>query len=472
MKVFLLHPDRDVAIVPALRDAVFEAMVRRGNTLALTAARRTRDHDGDRAGAAEHVAALVQDLELETLWNAMAAGDEYLYETARRVMLSPLPDPGEIVYRQRVLADCLAQRGLVERIYALAIEAISSTKELGGIWRGASADSILHRATNVLELQLGILERLRRLADEHAAAFGSEGFTRFFAMLRSELDDEYLAAVAHHLRMLRFARGVFESAELGNGNIGTRYVVRIPAARTWSDRLSHPRGDRTYSFTLPARDEYGFKTLEELRARGINRVADAAAQSADHIRSFFCLLRFELGFYLGCANLEARLAERGERTCVPVPADAAEQAFGCDDLRDVCLALRLEGPVVGSTVDADARPLVVVTGANRGGKSTFLRSVGLAQLMLQCGMGVAARSFRASVCHGLFTHFKREEDAALERGKLDEELARMSAIVDAIGPGCVLLCNESFASTNEREGSEIARQVVDALSRSRSGSSS
>ena len=65
----------------------------------------------------------------------------------------------------------------------------------------------------------------------------------------------------------------------------------------------------------------------------------------------------------------------------------------------------------------------MITGANQGGKSTFLRSVGLAQLMMQCGMFVAAESLRASVGQRLFTHYKREEDAAMESGKLDEELA-------------------------------------------------
>ena len=39
----------------------------------------------------------------------------------------------------------------------------------------------------------------------------------------------------------------------------------------------------------------------------------------------------------------------------------------------------------------------------------------------------------------------------------------MSEIADRISPHCILLCNESFASTNEREGSEIARQVVRAM---------
>jgi DNA mismatch repair ATPase MutS len=78
-------------------------------------------------------------------------------------------------------------------------------------------------------------------------------------------------------------------------------------------------------------------------------------------------------------------------------------------------------------------------------------------------MFVAGKSLRANVCDGVFTHYKREEDETMESGKLDEELRRMSTIADGIGPNCMLLCNESFASTNEREGSEIARQVVRAM---------
>jgi DNA mismatch repair ATPase MutS len=78
-------------------------------------------------------------------------------------------------------------------------------------------------------------------------------------------------------------------------------------------------------------------------------------------------------------------------------------------------------------------------------------------------MFTGARSFRAGVCNGVFTHYKREEDATMESGKLDEELGRMSAIADQITRHSILLCNESFASTNEREGSEIARQVVRAM---------
>jgi DNA mismatch repair ATPase MutS len=114
-------------------------------------------------------------------------------------------------------------------------------------------------------------------------------------------------------------------------------------------------------------------------------------------------------------------------------------------------------------VEANGTQLAFITGANQGGKSTFLRSIGIAQLMMQCGLFVAARSFHANVCRGVFTHYGREEDPGMKSGKFDEELRRMSEIVDHIEENSLVLFNESFSATNEREGSEIARQIVTAL---------
>jgi DNA mismatch repair ATPase MutS len=132
----------------------------------------------------------------------------------------------------------------------------------------------------------------------------------------------------------------------------------------------------------------------------------------------------------------------GEPTCLPTPLPAGELALAAQDIYDVCLTLHAEDRIVGNDLDADGKSLVMITGADQGGKSTLLRGLGLAHLMMQSGMFVGAPSFHASVCAGVFTHYKREEDATIERGKLDEELSRMSAIADRITPRSMLLCNE------------------------------
>lgn len=82
---------------------------------------------------------------------------------------------------------------------------------------------------------------------------------------------------------------------------------------------------------------------------------------------------------------------------------------------------------------------------------------------MQCGMFVPAKSYSANLQRMIFTHFKREEDINMKYGKLEEELARMNSIIDHLSPNSLILFNESFSSTNEREGSEIARQIVNAL---------
>lgn len=78
-------------------------------------------------------------------------------------------------------------------------------------------------------------------------------------------------------------------------------------------------------------------------------------------------------------------------------------------------------------------------------------------------MFLPARSFTAGLCSSGLTYYKREEHASMRSGKLDEELRRMSEIIDHFDDDALMLFNESFAATNEREGTEIARQIVGTL---------
>ena len=322
MKVFLLHRDRDFAVRPELRDVIFEAMLS-GDVFAIRRVRmdlERKKEPGPVLAPTGNDAVVTQDLELETLWNAMADGDEFLFEAAKRAVLSGLTDPDAIVYRQNVLRDCLEQPEIVRQLYDLAIQALDNERQAGGLWFRASPSSILHRSVQVLRLQIGVLKQLRRIADEQTASFRSEGFTRLFAMLSEELSDDYLQAVERHLRELEFKRGVLQSAAFGKGLKGRRYVVRTPREQRWTERLPFANHSDSYSFTIPPRDENGFKSLDEIRGQGINLVANAVAQSADHVKSFFSMLRLELAFYLGCLNLHGRLA--GKRRGGQLPRTA------------------------------------------------------------------------------------------------------------------------------------------------------
>jgi DNA mismatch repair ATPase MutS len=431
-----------------------------------------RDRDFDlKTPRPPHATELMQDLELEILFGAMAGTDGYLLEAVKVAVLTSLKDLQEIEYRQDVLIDCLQYSPIIREMYAITVAAVEGERR---VWRGTLnryPDRVLYWSIELLHMFLAQLKRLRRIADQHRSKCRSEGLVTLLDMLVRELNDEYLTTVESHLQQLGFRNGISMSAGLGKGNKGTQYVLRRPHRNLpgwarrfqgWLDLL--PRKDRTsYVYQLADRDESGANALAELRNKGIAVVASALAQSADHVQSFFGMLRSELAFYIGCLNLRDRLAEKGEPFCVPEPSSAGNAIFSSKALYDVCLSLTTSQRVVGNDVSADNKLLVMITGANRGGKSTGLRSVGQAQLMMQCGMFVAAAAFRASVCAGIYSHFKREEDARMRSGKLEEELSRMSSVIDTLRPNSMVLLNESFASTNAREASEIAQQIVRAL---------
>jgi MutS domain V len=408
--------------------------------------------------------ALTQDLGLDIVFNSMADGETFLLDVAKVALLSSATEVDTILYRQEIYRDCLKQEPLVRRLYQIAVDAVEGERKNYWSAFGRYPSGTLSRAVDVLQLFMGKLKLLREIAGDHAGKFKSEGITRLFAMLRQELSDGYLAEIEAHLLSLRFRKGTLISAALGQGLKATDYVLRKPHddKRNWIERFLSPE-PKGFTFHLHPRDEGGARALSEIRDQGVNLVANALAQSTDHILSFFEMLRTELAFYIGCLNLHRRFAVLEQPVCIPVACAVDTSRLAFVGLSDASLILNGRHPVIANDLVADGKQFIIITGANTGGKSTFMRSLGLAQLMMQAGMFVAAEAFTAEIRVALYTHYKREEDVAMESGKLDEELKRMSAIVDHVTPGAMILFNESFAATNEREGSEIARQITSAL---------
>jgi MutS domain V len=406
---------------------------------------------------------LIEDLGLDPLFDAMADGDDFIRTISRAAVLSPLTVPSAIQFRQEALRDALQRPDIVRRLYRITGEIIERKRTSWYSIFSRSPSSILHNSIRLMEIYLGGLRDMRELAESYGADFRSKAFRDMFAMLRAELHEDYLRTVREHLKVLEFDRGVLIAAQLGEGNKGREYTLRkLEKEEGWLRQLFGNRVE-AYHFQIADRDEAGARALSDLKDRGIHLAANALAQSCDHIMSFLTALRTETAFYVGCLNLGDHL--RGIRGPLNFPTahSIGSRRRSFTGLYDICLALRVNGGVVANDLDANDKDFAIVTGANQGGKSTFLRSVGIAQLMMQCGMFVAARRYDASVHTHVFTHYKREEDTTMESGKFDEELKRMNEIVNRLSPESLVLLNESFSATNDREGSEIAFQISAAL---------
>lgn len=186
---------------------------------------------------------LTNDLELDTLLGAMAAGDRFLYEVARAAVFSGLrSDVDTVLYRQDILKDCLANPQLVRRLYALTVEATDSTKRLWWDLSSQYPDSVLYGAVSLLDSLREMLRRLRQIAEEAGSRFQSEGFTALFALLQLELGDDYLSTIEQFLSELKFRNGTLLRAELGEDNDGINYtLIRPPKKIRVGSNASGPR---------------------------------------------------------------------------------------------------------------------------------------------------------------------------------------------------------------------------------------
>lgn len=400
-----------------------------------------------------------QDLQLDVLWDAVGGGDDLVRRVIASATLRPLTEASRIRYRQDAVQDAVRNREAVAELARIAADALQVEHGIFALPLRGHPGSGLRRSVRVLRGILPVIERLTRHSAAVRSEFHSAAFTGLFATVAEQLDDAFLAELRERLAELDLPRGILLSAGVGQGGQLIDLTLRRSLDRNKRLLSSVALRRPLSSFTLPERDQAGHDLLYELGERALNDVANAAGQSVDHVLAFFRALQTELAFYRGAIQLVDTLTALG----LPVCEAIADDDYRAAGLYDPCLAVRTGSAPTGNDIDLRRIRLLILTGANRGGKSTLLRAQGVAQLLFQCGLPAPARELRGPLVGAVHTHWSREEDEQLEHGKLDDELVRMSATVDRLRPGDLLLCNESFSSTDEAEGSQLAVEVTSAL---------
>ena len=112
------------------------------------------------------------------------------------------------------------------------------------------------------------------------------------------------------------------------------------------------------------------------------------------------------------------------------------------------------------TMGGDSEGFYVLTGANNGGKTTFLRAVGLCQIMAQTGLYVPASYCEISLVDYIYTQFPQEEKTGIDTSRFTTEIKEFREISDTITANSLLLMNESIQSTTPRECVEVACELL------------
>lgn len=174
----------------------------------------------------------------------------------------------------------------------------------------------------------------------------------------------------------------------------------------------------------------------------------------------------EFVYYIRMVEFIERLEKKGFTFTKALSVAAGETSMKATGLYNMKLAISMPNPkeLVINDLDFDkSHTIYILTGANRGGKTTITQAVGMLFALAQGGVYVPASSFEFAPADCIYTHFPADEDKTLDLGRLGEECVRFKEIYTSVTSTSLLLMNETFSTTSFEEGYYIAFDSVKAL---------
>ncbi|WP_424190156.1 MutS-related protein [Actinokineospora sp. G85] len=409
---------------------------------------------GDRSGC-------FSDLNLDQVAAAVTRADPTLADYLRH-----LPDPGLIGYRQRLFQD-------LERPDVLAAARGFTRSMAETRARLARIDGMTHPPSAGRWFLAAVTEHQRAVV----------AFADGLAPAASEALRGVRDAVRELVRSSGFTRLAEEAARVRGSLAGVRYDLLLhadtvsagPAADTRADyaarvvalfdRFRHEavpvrRPGRPVGVGLDAVEEGVLDLVARLHPEVFAEVDAFARRHRGFVAEGLALLDRELRFCLGYLDFLAPIRAAGMPVCYPeVTGGPGLDARGAYDLALAAKAAARGERVVGNNLLlGDGERVLVVSGPNQGGKTTFARAFGQLHHLAALGLPVPAAAARVAVVDRVLTHFERAEEQGAS--KLEEELLRLRALLAEAGPRSAVVLNEIFTSTTADDAAELSRRVL------------
>ena len=413
------------------------------------------------------------DLHLDDIVAAVTAGD--VNEHLKKFFNTPLDEVSTVDYRHQVFHD-LERRETRQPIQKFVDSIRATRREVGRaakLWhplqrQGWLAHAVESYCSAITQLRDGLT----------GVALSSQGLQHLFDHVVDYTDSDTFRTLTADTAALH--------AQLHE----VRYTVHIQGLRvhveTFTEQDDYSVGvvDTFERFATQAREDYHvpFKNypdmnhveeqilecVAKLYPETFSLLAAYCERNEHFIEPIIGRFEREVRFYLAYLEFVGLFRSAGLSFTYPeVTAEPA--ALSVEGAFDLALAIKSvadDKPVVSNDFRlSDTERILVVTGPNQGGKTTFARTIGQCAYLASLGCPIPARQANVMLPDHIYTHFERQETLATLHGKLDDELVRIRNILDSATAASIIVMNESFSSTTVNDalliGTEVLKRIIE-----------
>lgn len=371
----------------------------------------------------------------------------YSEGVAQAVLRNPPRDIETIVKRQDILDEINASKGLI----AVLGDVNESLAAIDFRDYRDKESTIMNYLTNS-ELYVDAVRKLADLGDMQSAGLGDLVF--YATDVASSPDFHELSQLVDELKRCR-------SFEVGinlDRRLDPTEMVLLGASKRGIKSSGHP---------VIGLDGWQASDLKRLVCHWISEhFSRTYGKYMDQIEQTKSLIE-PLDYYLSAANLFQELKKAGFPVTRPEIAPMEDRAMHVKNAVNPLLlgevfrnGHRLVANDIHSSPDEN---LFVITGPNNGGKTCYVKTAGLMQLLAQCGLYVTADEARVSVRDNIFTHFVSPDDITKGEGRYLNELRRMKEVFERVTPYSMVILDEPCGGTSYQEGKEQSLVILDAL---------
>lgn len=176
-------------------------------------------------------------------------------------------------------------------------------------------------------------------------------------------------------------------------------------------------------------------------------------------------LKLELDFLLTNVNLLKKFSDMGIIISIPEILDKEDTRLKINNSTNLNLILKQKITPVPNKVDLNNfNSFALITGPNSGGKTVYLQSLGLNQILAQSGLYILGNEAEISIVDNIYSHYQVDENPGEDQGRFGMELKRLAKILPNITKYSLLLFNETFSSTSVSDAIDVADEILQYIS--------